>query len=169
MSVKRTFLSVWGMILAGVVWAQPRLAVDRDVANMGEIMFQLPSKVNFTLRNTGTDPLSIKEVIPSCGCTAVDWTRELIAPGAEGTITAVYDAKMLGVFQKDLNIEILALLAKEQLKMVQPSKAFVNHSVTEVFQTVLFTFLRGICTEKGMVILERYALKHSYDMLLRKE
>ena len=48
-----------------------------------------------------------------------------------------------GVFQKDLNIEILALLAKEQLKMIQPSKAFVNHSVTEVFQTVLFTFLRG--------------------------
>ena len=56
-----------------------------------------------------------------------------------------------GVFQKDLNIEILALLAKEQLKMIQPSKAFVNHSVTEVFQTVLFTFLRGICTEKGML------------------
>lgn len=53
MSVKRTFLSVWGMILAGAVWAQPRLAIDRDVANMGEIMFQLPSKVNFTLRNTG--------------------------------------------------------------------------------------------------------------------
>ena len=74
-----------------------------------------------------------------------------------------------GVFQKDLNIEILALLAKEQLKMIQPSKAFVNHSVTEVFQTVLFTFLRGICTEKGMVILERYDLKHSYDMLSRKE
>ena len=74
-----------------------------------------------------------------------------------------------GVFQKDLNIEILALLAKEQLKMIQPSKAFVNHSVTEVFQTVLFTFLRGICTEKSMVILERYALKHSYDMLSRKE
>lgn len=74
-----------------------------------------------------------------------------------------------GVFQKDLNIEILALLAKEQLKMIQPSKAFVNHSVTEVFQTVLFTFLRGICTEKGMVILERYSLKHSYDMLSRKE
>ena len=49
-----------------------------------------------------------------------------------------------GVFQKDLNIEILALLAKEQLKMIQPSKAFVNHSVTEVFQTILFTFLRGI-------------------------
>ena len=68
MSVKRTFLSVWGMILAGVVWAQPRLAVDRDVANMGEIMFQLPSKVNFTLSNKGTEQMSNEEVIPTCDC-----------------------------------------------------------------------------------------------------
>ncbi len=104
MSVKRTFPCVWGMVLAGAACAQPRLAVDRDVANMGEIMFQLPSKVNFALRNTGTAPLNITEVIPSCGCTAVDWTRGPIAPGAEGAVTAVYDAKMLGVFQKDLEV-----------------------------------------------------------------
>ncbi len=90
------------MMLAGAVWGQPRLAADRDVANMGEIMFQLPAKASFALRNTGTAPLSIKEVIPSCGCTAVEWTREPVAPGSEGTITAVYDARMLGVFQKDL-------------------------------------------------------------------
>lgn len=74
-----------------------------------------------------------------------------------------------GVFQKDVNIEILALLAKEQLKMIRPSKTFLNHSVAEVFQTVLFTFLRGICTEKGLTILERYALKHSQDILLSEE
>ena len=74
-----------------------------------------------------------------------------------------------GVFQKDVNIEILALLAKEQLKMIRPSKTFLNHSVAEVFQTVMFTFLRGICTEKGLTILERYALKHSQDILLSEE
>ena len=74
-----------------------------------------------------------------------------------------------GVFQKDVNIEILALVAKEQLKMIRPSKTFLNHSVAEVFQTVLFTFLRGICTEKGLTILERYALKHSQDILLSEE
>ena len=88
----------------GALQAQPKLAVERDVANMGEILYQLPSKVSFTLRNAGNEPLSIKEVIPSCGCTAVDWTRELIAPGAEGTVTAVYDAKMLGVFHKDFEV-----------------------------------------------------------------
>lgn len=93
-----------GMMLAMAAVAQPRVELDRDVANMGEIMFQLPSKVSFTLKNAGDEPLGITEVIPSCGCTAVEWTRELIAPGAEGTITAVYDAKMLGSFQKDLEV-----------------------------------------------------------------
>lgn len=104
MSVKRIFLGVFGLIVAEALGAQPRLDVLRDVANMGEVMFQLPSKVSFTLRNTGTEALSITEVIPSCGCTAVDWTREPIAPGAEGEVTAVYDARMLGVFQKDLEV-----------------------------------------------------------------
>lgn len=109
MSLKRTILYVLVAVWSGAVWAQPKLAVDRDVANMGEILYQLPSKVSFTLRNAGDEPLSIKEVIPSCGCTAVDWTREWIAPGAEGTITAVYDAKMLGVFQKDFEVYTNAL------------------------------------------------------------
>lgn len=74
-----------------------------------------------------------------------------------------------GVFNKDVNIEILALLAREQLKMIRPSKTFLNHSVTEVFTTVLFTFLRGICTEKGLAILERYALRHSHDLLSKEK
>lgn len=94
-------------LLAGLcswTYAQPAFRVDREVANMGEIMFQLPNKVTFTLKNTGNEALKIKEVIPSCGCTSVDWTQGLIDPGAEGTITAVYDAKMLGVFQKDLEV-----------------------------------------------------------------
>lgn len=69
-----------------------------------------------------------------------------------------------GVFQAGVNFEIVSLLAKEQIKMIRPSGAFLNHSVLEVFKTVLFTFLRGICTEKGLAILDRYALKESHDM-----
>lgn len=87
-----------------VVWAQPKMTVEQEVANLGEIMFQMPKQVVFKIKNTGTEPLVIKEVIPSCGCTKVDWAREPIAVGAEGTITALYDAKMLGVFQKDLEV-----------------------------------------------------------------
>jgi len=64
-----------------------------------------------------------------------------------------------GVFQKEINFEIVALLAKEQLKMVPPSKSFSKHSNSEVYSTVFLTFLRGICTEKGRVILDRWIIK----------
>lgn len=64
-----------------------------------------------------------------------------------------------GVFQKEVNFDIMAILAKEQLKMLQPSKSFSKHSNTDVYNTVLVTFLRGICTEKGRSILDRWIVK----------
>ncbi|MDH6304798.1 AcrR family transcriptional regulator [Parabacteroides sp. PF5-5] len=61
-----------------------------------------------------------------------------------------------GVFQDDVNFEIVGLLAKEQMKMIRPSKTFSKHTNSEVYNTVLITFLRGICTDKGRKILERW-------------
>ncbi len=62
------------------------------------------------------------------------------------------------VFQKDVNFEIVTLLTKEQLKMIHPSKTFSKHSNAEVYNTVLITFLRGICTDKGRNILDRWII-----------
>ena len=61
-----------------------------------------------------------------------------------------------GVFQEGVNVEIMALLAKEQLKMLRPSKTFSKHSNTDVYNTVLITFLRGICTDEGRKKLDRW-------------
>lgn len=61
-----------------------------------------------------------------------------------------------GVFQEGVNFEIMALLAREQVKMKHPPKSFAKHSNTEVYNTVLFTFLRGISTEKGRAITDRW-------------
>lgn len=66
------------------------------------------------------------------------------------------------VFQSNINFEIIALLAKEQVKMVRPSNAFSKHSVAEVFNTILYAFLRGISTEKGIAILDRHMLKQTH-------
>ena len=49
--------------------------------------------------------------------------------------------------------------------MIRPSKALSNHSVSEVFNTILYTFLRGISTEKGIAILDRYLLKYKQKQL----
>ncbi len=69
-----------------------------------------------------------------------------------------------GVFQEGINFEIMALLVKEQTKMLRPSNVFSKHSITEVYNTILLTFLKGISTEKGRAILDRFDLKQSYDL-----
>lgn len=105
MSMRIRFgLSVIALCMGVALWGQPRFAVERDVANLGEVIFQLPKTVTFAVKNTGDEDLMISHVTPSCGCTAADWPRTPIAPGASGEITAVYDASLLGVFQKELEV-----------------------------------------------------------------
>ncbi len=47
----------------------------------------------FKFKNTGETPLILTGVQPSCGCTASDYTKEPVAPGAEGTISLTFDSK----------------------------------------------------------------------------
>lgn len=49
-----------------------------------------PLTCTFTLTNNGPDPVSIFEVVSSCGCTDVTWTKGSIKPGEKGTISATY-------------------------------------------------------------------------------
>lgn len=104
MALRKIIISFGWCAWSVMAWAQPKATVAREVANMGEVGYLMPRKVSFTLKNTGNEPLHINEVIPSCGCVSVEWTREPVAPGGEGQITTEYDARMLGVFQKDLEV-----------------------------------------------------------------
>ena len=49
--------------------------------------------VDFRFRNTGTTPLVITQVRPSCGCTIAEQPQEPIAPGAEGHISAIFNSQ----------------------------------------------------------------------------
>jgi hypothetical protein len=103
MNLRRTIALILNVLhLVCIVNAQAVFSPATDVVNMGEVMFKEPVKAVFAYRNTGNQPLEIIEVYPSCGCTAVEWTRGEIPVGGEGTITAEYDAQMLGTFQKDI-------------------------------------------------------------------
>lgn len=66
------------------------------------------------------------------------------------------------VFQPEVNFEIMTLLAIEQIKMIRPSGIFSSYSTNDVFNTILYTFLRGISTEKGVAILDRHLRRHAY-------
>lgn len=91
-------------LLQAPLWAQPRLVAEQEIINTGEVMFQTPKSVTFEVTNKGNAPLRITAINPSCGCTTVDWPKTDIPAGEHAKITAVYDAKMLGTFQKELEV-----------------------------------------------------------------
>ncbi len=60
---------------------------------------------DFILKNTGSNPLVIQNVVASCGCTTPEWTRQPIPAGGSGKITAIYDPKNYpGKFNKTLSV-----------------------------------------------------------------
>jgi len=47
----------------------------------------------YKFKNTGDAPLIIQNAQGSCGCTVPNWSKEPIAVGAEGYVTAKFDSK----------------------------------------------------------------------------
>ncbi len=45
----------------------------------------------FKFKNNGKQPIIIKNVESSCGCTTPDWSRTPVLPGKEGFVSAEYD------------------------------------------------------------------------------
>lgn len=59
----------------------------------------------FTFINTGTDTLILTKVQPGCGCTASDYTKNGVAPGQKGFVSAEYDPMgRPGPFKKSISV-----------------------------------------------------------------
>lgn len=73
--------------------------------NFGEIKQGEKVRHEFKFKNTGDQPAYIENVKPACGCTAPTWTKEPIAPGAEGTVVLEFDsANKTGVQKKTATV-----------------------------------------------------------------
>lgn len=64
--------------------------------NFGQINDGDVVEHTFRFKNIGKGPMSIVKVEASCGCTTPNWTREVIPPGGEGSITATFDSNGKG-------------------------------------------------------------------------
>jgi hypothetical protein len=61
------------------------------------------------LRNTGAEPLVVKDVSTSCGCTTTEYEKQPIAPGAEGRLELRFDSRgMWGTQMKLVEIDTSA-------------------------------------------------------------
>jgi hypothetical protein len=87
--------------------AKPKIVFDKTEHNYGT--FKESDGVQtatFEFTNQGTVPLILNNVQASCGCTAPDWTRQPIAPGARGMIKLAYNpANRPGAFSKTATVQ----------------------------------------------------------------
>jgi len=66
--------------------AQAELQCSQPTVQMGEVRGGLPLSQVFHIRNTGTTPIDITDVRPSCGCLRPRLDRQSVLPGEEGAI-----------------------------------------------------------------------------------
>lgn len=56
----------------------------------------------FTFYNTGTAPLIVNRVKSGCSCTVASFTKDTLLPGERGQISAKYNTKKPGKFEREL-------------------------------------------------------------------
>ena len=61
-----------------------------------------------------------------------------------------------GLFRSDVNFVIVRALIRGQFNLLLHSDIYRSYSFLEVLEAIIFTFLRGICTEKGARILDDF-------------
>lgn len=77
---------------------------DKDVHDYGTIEQGGNGTCEFKIKNTGTEPLVIRNARGSCGCTVPTWPKEPIAPGGTAIIKVKYDTKRVGVINKSVTV-----------------------------------------------------------------
>jgi hypothetical protein len=66
--------------------------IDSTYQDIGKVKQGQVAEVSWRLKNTGTKPLVIAQVLPGCGCTVAEKPEEPIMPGGESVIRAKFNS-----------------------------------------------------------------------------
>jgi hypothetical protein len=83
----------------------PVMTFEKSEIDYGTIAQGADPLRRFKFKNTGTEPLVIKNARGSCGCTVPSFKKEPIAPGETSEIEVRYDTQRVGDFSKSITIE----------------------------------------------------------------
>ena len=90
-----------------------------------------PGTHTFKFKNVSKNPVKLTKVKASCGCTTPKWTKEAIAPGAEGTIDVRYNAAKMGSFKKSITVWRDSLTTPETVLYISGKVVADPSKVTE--------------------------------------
>lgn len=79
---------------------------------------------------------------------------------SEETVNFFKEGVSQGIFRDDVNFAIVSMLVRKQIDLLINTDVCKEHSFLEVYESIMFTFLRGISTEKGAQELEAFICEH---------
>lgn len=74
----------------------------------------------------------------------------------EETVRFFKEGVQQGIFRSDVNFAIVNLLVYEQLDLLMNTDICERYSFIEVYESIMFTFIRGISTERGARELDEF-------------
>ena len=95
------------------------ISVDKDAHDYGNIKQGANGTCEFTVTNTGDQPLIISNCKGSCGCTVPKCDTAPIAPGTSSIITVKYDSNRVGPINKSVTISSNAMNAPEKIVRIK--------------------------------------------------
>lgn len=80
------------------------VSVDRTVIDLGSFPQSETQEGSFTLTNTGDALLVIQDIVTSCGCTKVEYSKEPVRPGGTLEVKVIYEAENAEHFNKTVTV-----------------------------------------------------------------
>ena len=102
--IKKSLLLLFTFHFSLFTATAQKLVVEKPILECGRTGFYQPITATFELKNKGRK-IFIDSVRPDCGCTAVEFPRE-VGAGDKFTVKMTYDARQLGHFQKSAAVMV---------------------------------------------------------------
>lgn len=114
----------------------PIIEFDKTEYDFGEIEARTQVETVFKYKNTGDAPLVITDIKSSCGCTVPqDWSREPLAPGAEGQFTVKFNGTGTNKVTKTVTVTANTEKGSEVVKIMAFVKPDTNTTATNTSAT----------------------------------
>ncbi|RCS27107.1 DUF1573 domain-containing protein [Polaribacter sp. WD7] len=122
----KVFASIVVMFFLSFSLQAQEFNFEKEIIDYGKIAKGDNGERIFIFTNTGNQPLIIKNIQSSCGCTVPKKPEQPIMPGEKGEIKVSYDTTRIGGFSKAITIFSNAKNSRKVIKI----KGYVEKAIS---------------------------------------